>query len=281
MNNWYVILSTSAFALSSGCGSETKPELTSGGWQASTAAAVPIAGYSHDLSRSHFKIGQGPSQELNTPTLQRWRGSLGAFAHDPTNNWSMAVLNANSPTGPYILDAETQNKMVKDYFVGAGLPADQIAAVATTFHYRGAIGNNASSAPVLDSLNSIVTRSIQGIPVEESVAWAKMTTAGDVDMETVFWPPIASSVVSQAVDLAANMADAARHSAYLTKLPRIFKERGVVIHHSDPSVHAAPIAYAAFDATIDAAGTAAMHHFDSSGVEFRLAHEQATGAGHR
>jgi hypothetical protein len=268
------------FALS-GCGSQTPAEGVYKLSQATTVAPAMIPGYSHEISRSRFRIGQGTALETSTPTLQRWRGSLGAFAHDPTNNWSMAELSAGSPSGPYILDASTHNQMVKSYFVSAGIPEDQIANVETSYIYSGTLGGNQTTAPVPHSLNSILMRAIDGIPVRESEAWAKMTTAGDVDMEVVFWPPIDTRVIARAKALAATIAGPSGHASYLAKLPKIFIEGGVVIHHSDMSVHSAPVAYVAFDATVDSAGYAAMHHFDENGNEYRLPHEQANTPGSR
>ena len=173
------------------------------------------------------------------------------------------------------MDVAAHNQMVQEYFVGAGLPADQIAGVQTMYFgsATGAVGTSAQ--PVLESINSILMRSVNGVPVVESIAWAKLTTTGEAVMEHVFWPPIDPSVVAQAASFTASLADSSQHAAFLARLPgTVYKERGVVIHHTDPSVHAAPVAYVAFDAQIDPQGSAAMRHFDMNGVEFRLPQEQ-------
>jgi hypothetical protein len=243
-----------------------------------TSTNVPVPGYTHDLSRSRFRIGQAPALEVNLPTMQRWRGSFGAFAVDPTNNAVNAIPNADSPTGPYLLDAPIHNQMVKDYFISAGLPADQVADVETFYLASGSGSGDSSTQPtlVLSSINSILRRAILGVRVIESIAWAKLTTRGDVDWESVFWPPIDAAVASGAAAFAASLADPAQHAAFLAKLPsKIYKEGGVVIHHTDPSIHAAPRAYVSFDAQTETQLSAAMRHFDMNGVEFRLPQEQA------
>lgn len=256
------------------CGSQTAPE---GGpaptAQPTTVVPQSMPGYAHSLARSRFKIGQGPSLEVNTPTLQRWRGTLGSIAFDPTNSWSMAILNADAPAGPYILDETTHNDRVKAYFLAAGIPLDQIGSVQTTYqaHVTGTRGAN--SGPQLDSITSILRRVVHGIPVPESVAWAKMTTDGNVDAECVFWPPIDSSTLQNAVNLAAKVADQGGHAALVARLPPIVREIGVVIHHTDPSMHSTPTAYAAFDAVVGSVQVEAPRHFDSNGTEFRLPHE--------
>jgi hypothetical protein len=267
--------------LVSGCGSSGgSPEVIAGGAQTSARPPLDpvVPGYVHTLDRSRFKIGKAPTLELSSPLLQRWRGSFGAFAVDPTNGLAMGVLDHDAPAGPYMLDAAGQSAKVKAYFIAAGIPADQIATVDATYN----VGVDAtpmapptSSAPIqLRSINSILRRAVAGIRVEESVAWAKMTVNGDVDAEWVYWPPIETSVVDAAVALAAKMADPVEHAAFIAKLPGVVsKDGGVVIHHSSPSVHEAPVAVASYDVTLEARETAPMRHFDARGNELRLAQE--------
>jgi hypothetical protein len=253
------------------------------GPQGPAALAPPttnvVRGYVHDISRSRFNIGQNVELELNAPALRRWRGSQGAWAIDPSNNWSMGLLDAGAPTGPYILDEAVHGERVKAYFIAAGIPAEQVRDVRATFEgfSGGPTSEGAMPAPVqLHSINSILTRSVQGIPVIESVAWAKMTTAGGVDMECVFWPAIDAQVANRAVAFAKQMSDSAAHAAYLAKLPgQVYRDGGVVIHHTDPSVHATPTAYVSYDVTLAPQGHAAMRHFDEGGMEFRLPQEEA------
>ncbi len=249
--------------------------------QAATVVSATLAGYTHTLDRSRFRIGQAVSLEANIATLQRWRGSLGAFALDPTNGWSMAVLDARTPPGSYILDADAQGSKVKAYFVAAGLPADQIASVGAT--YNGTTEFNVSSPvesqPQLQSINSILRRSVHGIRIAESVAWAKMTTGGDVDAEYVYWPAIDMSVVNAALSFDATMKDPKVHGDFTKGLPdKLQREDGVVIHHTMPTVHSTPTAFVSYDVVLGAEPSAAVRHFDSNWREFRLPQEQALEA---
>ncbi len=237
-----------------------------------------LPGYVHELSRSRFRIGEKPAIESETPTLRRWRGAGGAWVVDLTNGSAIGVVNAKTLRGDYILDEATQAQKVKAYFIEAGLPADQIHDVLATFEVGGGGAMNDTSPPKdlkLRSINSILTRSAKGVPVVESVAWAKMTTSGEVDMEYVFWPPIKMELVDRAAAFARRMAEPAERATYLAKLPgQVYRDGGVVIHHTNPSVHSAPIAYVSFDVTLDESGSSAMRHFDENGNEFRLLHEQ-------
>jgi len=234
-----------------------------GGADASAGGVLP--GYVHTLAASKFKIGGAATLEVNIPTLQRWRGPLGAFAVDPTTGSSRGSLDATASRGPYILDAASQGAMVKDYFVTAGLPEDQVAGVGATYETRGG-----------GKMGQPVSQSLQ---LYESYAAARMTTAGDVDWEAVFWPPIDMGVVNAAVTLANQMADSVQHGAFVAKLPGgVVRDLGVVIHHTMPALHSAPVAFVSYDVTIGPDTTAAERHFDSNGVEFRLAQEQSTAA---
>ena len=109
--------------LVSGCGSSGgSPEVIAGGAQTSARPPLDpvVPGYVHTLDRSRFKIGKAPTLELSSPLLQRWRGSFGAFAVDPTNGLAMGVLDHDAPAGPYMLDAAGQSAKVKAYFIAAG-----------------------------------------------------------------------------------------------------------------------------------------------------------------
>jgi hypothetical protein len=248
---------------------ETQPEA-----ETKAAKSGEYPGFVHDVSRSRLKFGSTPVMEVDTPKIRRWRGDLGAWAIDPTNGLSMGIVNADAPTGPYELHEVSHNLQVRAYFVAAGLPEDQIHDVRATYQVVGGGPIGEPSSVTLQSINSILTRSLEGVPVIESVAWAKMNRAEEVEMEYVFWPPIDKEVAARAVKFARKMDNPAERAAFLAKLPgTVYKDGGVVIHHTDPSVHAAPAAYVAYDVTLSPEGHAPMRHFDDSGQEFRMPHE--------
>ena len=108
----------------------------------------------------------------------------------------------------------------------------------------------------------------------DSWAAASMRTAGDVDWESVYWPPIDAQVLAQAVSLSVRMNDTTAHAAFVASLPdTVRQERGVVIHLSRPGTHGAPVAYAAFDAFLGPFENSGERHFDANGVEFKLPQE--------
>jgi hypothetical protein len=271
--------------LSLGCSSERALEPTGAAAQALTsddAGSDILLGYAHSLSASRFRIGQNAHIEKNTPQIQRWRGSLGAFAIDPGNGSACALLDSTSATGPYGLDEPTQAINVEKYFVGVGLPLDQVGEIQATYQSAMMGGSTVQPAPAafhLESITSIIRRRVSGVLVVESEAWATMTTEGDVDMECVFWPPLDMAVVNAAVKWAAEMSNSATHAAYLAKLPGIVQQDiGVLIHHTDRSVHAPAAAYASYDVALGTASSVAPSHFDQNGVQFFLPQEVGPGA---
>ena len=265
-----------------GC-SEAPAELTSevgpASHRATRQAAAPIPGYIHSLAVSKFRIGQSPAIEVDSPTFRRWRGSLGAFAVDQSNGLAMGVLDATSSTGPYVLDTPTHEQMVQSYFISAGLPANQVGPVLTTYMVGGggAMAATSSTGSQLTGLTSTVSRVVNGIRIMDSWAAARIKTTGDVDWESVFWPPIDGDLVAGALAFATSMADPVAHSAFMSALPgSVRSERGVVIDHTRPGQHYAPVCYVSFDVFIGPDTSSGERHFDASGTEFKLPQEIET-----
>jgi hypothetical protein len=273
----YVLCFGTIAASSAGCNVVAEPEAFS---RVAQADSMGVPGYVHELSRSRLRIGQGTTIETSVP-IYRWRGTLGAFAKDPSNGFVFASIDATTAHGEYILDESSHASRVRSYFVSAGLPADQIGELQATYTAAPVIGPTDMSTPPpaqLESINTILRRRISGVLVVESEAWAKMTTSGDVDMEYVFWPPISAAIVAQAVAFARSVGDPANHSDFLRQLPgTVANEVGVVIHHTDVSIHATPTAFVSFDAVMDSGARQgarpSARHFDSGGKEFRLPQE--------
>lgn len=270
MEQWKMIAAVAACLSICACGSRASEEdADSVGVASASLVSTSVQGYVHDLGHSKFRIGSGVGVETESSTLKRWRGSNGAFATDPTNGWSMAMPNARAAKGPYLLDKQSHGDAVRAYFVQAGVPEDQIAGVVTSYDVRvsGTV-QGPSGPPELESITSILQRSINGVPVRESFAWAKMTTDGQVDMEAVFWPPVDSKAVSDATALAAKVGGADARRSYLRSLPgQVYRDMGVAIHHTAATVHRPAVAYASYDVTLEKGDHARMHHFDGNGVE--------------
>lgn len=248
---------------------------------AATAVAAVIPGYQHTLAQSRFRIGTPVAVDENDAHIERWRGPFGAFAVDPSNFAAMGIPDADAPVGPYGLSESAHNALVLAYFENAGIPANQIAGVhaTSTMTGGGSASDPSSSMPTANvSFNTVLSRSINGIPVVDSVAWAKMNTNGDVDMETVFWPDIDATVAAGAAALAAQLADPTRVAHYKSTIGAASTDTGgVAIRHSTYTVHQPVTCYVSYDVVL--AGSAlprTTRHFDVNGVEFRLPQEMVS-----
>ena len=250
---------------------------------ASAAATASPAGaaFVHRLSASRFSVGSGHTQ-IDAGIMHKFVGDQGVFATFPSG-MILATSNASAQVrqhgGPLPGGSAAHNQAVRDYFVGAGLPANQIQSV-DIFPVVGSLASTNSSGPTPDPTllyyNSFIRRQIAGISVADSYAWARINQDGVVINESVYWPNISDSAIAQAKSFAALLADDASAAAYSAKLPS--KKRGkLVIHHTPgewPGIFAAAAVYDVPDDNIDFVG---IIHFDANGVQAVLPHE-AKGA---
>ena len=170
---------------------------------------------------------------------------------------------------------------MKSYFLAAGLPANQVGPIHTNVTATGDGPAGAAEIPKQFSFSSIVTRAVQGIPVDESHAWARLDVGGNVVAESVYWPPLDSSVVSDALALSTTLAAPASAASYYSLLPFPSSVSGsgiLRIHHSSQFVRGTFQTMACFDvweAAVGGSGT--VRHFDKTGAEVRLPQELRGG----
>lgn len=249
---------------------------------AGAAAAASVAEYRHTLNNSKFKIGAAPTTR-NDNGLLRAVGSFGVFATNPINGSVGGVLNADAPLGTFSMTEPVHRERVRAYFLRAGIPVEQVGGVHSTVSsggggLSGVPATSSQSMPV--TYSSILERTIQGISVLESVAWARMNDDGDVVAEEVFWPALPVSVVNEAVAMDISMRDAGQRAAYLGKLPTDVAAAAngrVVIRHSSLVERGTFVAVACYDAP---GQNGYRRHFGVDGHELRLPHEMrdVTGA---
>jgi hypothetical protein len=163
-----------------------------------------------------------------------------------------------------------------DYFVKAGLPADQIDRVnagATMATSTSVSANFESSPPTLVHYTSTIYRKVAGFPVVESFAVATINAQRDVIEESVYWPPVPSSVIADAQNISSVASDPARFKATFASLPTSVTDARVAIHHT-PCVGGTAEMRATYD-VIDApkGGHSRIRHFSLDGKEVILAVE--------
>ncbi len=229
---------------------------------------------------SRFPVGPNPRQ-VRENGYEKTVGDHGVFASNPRNGASFGVPNSDAPSTkrpPMTKDGALHNARVMDYFVNAGLPRDQVKSVrvSTLMEVRGTATDPVQGIPEFKAFNSGVQRSIDGIPIPDSLAWARFNADDQAVEEAAFWPSVPESVVDAARSLQGILEDPELRGDYLAKLPSEAAEKGrVVIRHSSFTVNETPTFYACYDVTEGSgSGTVVVRHFDANGREFKLPQEQ-------
>jgi hypothetical protein len=189
---------------------------------------------------------------------------------------TLAVPNANASSlavPRYPGTADDHNAAVKAYFVGAGLPEAQILAVTPQAGMVAAGSmTTRTGTPTLAYYFSTVHRQAAGVEVVDSFAWARLNANGDVVHESVYWPELPASVLSDATVLANMIGDSTSRAAFTASLPKdlLTTNGSVVVRHTSGEWAGSFAAAACYD-VVDDGGR--IRHFDRNAVEFQLPHE--------
>jgi hypothetical protein len=274
----------------SSCSRNAQPPPSAGIIQPDQGGA---AGYRHGIDHSKFSVGAG-QRYVTEFGLQKVVGSDGVFAVDSANGLALAIPNAHSAraqrTAWFSQSPERHNQIVTDYFIGAGIPKDQVArAHATTSLAANAAGNQVPAPqPGVGGYQSILDRKIGDIPVIDSVAWARFDDQGTVLAEWVYWPAIPGRAIDDASRMRQMLASDQAMKSYVSRLPAGLPAGTIVIRHSSATTAGPFIAVASYDVPerrtapqpnpqagpATARGVIIMRHFGIDGAEFRLPQEQ-------
>ena len=108
-------------------GHRERPQITANAVTASTG----VSGYQHTLTRSRFDPGPKP-RAYTQYGWSKTNGPDGIFSVSVDNHAARAISHPSSPAlqeGPYGSSLQEHNDHVLAYFVGCGIPRDQIARV--------------------------------------------------------------------------------------------------------------------------------------------------------
>jgi hypothetical protein len=226
-------------------------------------------------------------------------GSEGTFAIDLRNGLVIAIqaggvnkgeATTGAATAPSsVVDPKKHNENVVAYFVGAGVPRDQIGGVhANTYLSSSGSTTDERPAPVkVDGYASILERKIEKYPVVDSVAWARMDAQSKVVSESVYWPAIPAKVLADARRLDGLIGGT--NTEFQRKLPAGLPTGRVTIRHSSAMEEGPFEAYATYDVMERKESPLAdrsqgdmrtvsvvVRHFDVDGTEVRLPQERRT-----
>jgi hypothetical protein len=247
------------------------------------AATVPTqrhgAAFVHRFESSKFSLGTR-TRDLDEHGMHKFLGDQGVYATFPSG-MVLALANANASVmknaAPLPGGADAHNRAVHDYFVGAGLPESQIASVEIFPVMMGPVAQTgpATSKLRLSHYNSLIKRKIHDIEVPDSYAWARFNENGAVVNESVYWPEISDSVVSDAQKFSAHLASQAGQ-AYRTSLPTS-EEGKLVIHHTPGEWGHGFAAIALYDVAVNKP-LGSKIHYDVNGQPVALPHELKSDA---
>lgn len=274
---FYTVMMT---LLIQGCSSDPDVDSSS---SLSVAAAGQGVMYQHAIERSRFKVGDAVRHEQDG-AYDRLIGSKGVFFRDTITNAVLAVPHA-MPTEllpqPLTESAEQHNKVAAAYLLGAGVPAGEVSGTHVTTTMMGGTdrGQPASGKDRLLWYTTHLERSVAGIPVESSFAYAALDSHGDVIEEGVHWPAIPADVVAEAVALKQQLGAEGR-AGFLAAVESSEAGAGtaageVKIVHSPPTHHGAFEVRAVYTVNVAGKGTGMSRvlRFDGRGQRVRLAHE--------
>jgi hypothetical protein len=255
-------------------------------------------GYQHSIERSRFVLGGTASvaaRHVEENGFSKALGENGVVAVDLRNGLFIAVENGGGDKEKAtpqlegkvrVMDPDRHNEQVVEYFRGAGVPKEQIGGVhATTYlSSHGSVKDERPAPPKVDGYASVLERKIDGVPVVDSFAWARLNERGEVISESVYWPAIPAKAIADAKKMLEN----AVKPDFMARLPAGLPAGRVVIRHTSATSQAPFEAFASYDVverratpalteknlSVAPSGVAILRHFDAEGVEQRLPQEK-------
>ncbi|MGH8595799.1 MAG: hypothetical protein ACREXT_03975, partial [Gammaproteobacteria bacterium] len=166
-------------------------------------ASGPAGGaqFAQTREKSRFDIGAGAHVEISGPN-RRIVGDNGVFMVDTVTGATLAVQNATQAIAkgadsvskfpePLTSNPDEHNAVVRQYLLASGVPAGEVSGthVTTTMAGGGPVSSGVQpSQSKLLWYTTHLDRSVGGIPVEGSYAFASLDKSGHVITEGVYWP---------------------------------------------------------------------------------------------
>jgi hypothetical protein len=236
---WLVVVAF--FAVAAGCNtrlaSSGSPNSgNTGGDLTSCQPGKDLAGAQYDVTKSHFAFG-GPPVRDDSNGFVRWVGPDGVVAIETTGG-ELGVMNggaAETNLPDWSTDPVALGAHVRDYFLSFGVAGCQMP-----------------QTQVLGGSGSVISiaRLVDGIPVAESVAYARFNNNEQSTSEGFYWPLVPAAVVDAARALRDRLADPTTAAAYKALLPAADQGDGqVLIHHTNSASTDAFASAATYDVT--------------------------------
>lgn len=182
--------------------------------------------YRHTLERSRGPVPKD-TKVTHDGQMDKYVGGKAVFAIWLSDGSALLSSNAG-PQPAQTMTGDAHKALVRSYFEEAGVRGCEIHGTSTSWYSGG--GYTAS-----------LVRSIDGIVVAESLAWARLDDEGGSSEESVFWPAIDPATVEQAQKLRATLADPARAADFFGRLPAGTPTDGEVLIHHTPAHNSGPL----------------------------------------
>jgi hypothetical protein len=217
-----------------GTGSPLDPSATSAVVTGCEVGA-PLAGAAYDITKSRFAFGSTPTRD-DANGFVRWVGVDGVVGIEQSGG-ELGILNAGAPEASlpdWSDDPAALASHVTAYFVALGVSPCQIGVASV----------NGGS----DGRTIALVRTVDGINVAESLAYARLDDQDQSTSEGFYWPTIPADVVASARAFHAKLGDPAELAAYKAKLPADAQGDGLVnLHHTSSSSTSPFTAAATYD----------------------------------
>lgn len=229
--------------------------------------------YRHLPTMSRFSLDT-EAPKVVTRGWERIVSSHGVFATSLVNGSVIALPNADAPalTVAALSNLATvHNNRVLQYFMAAGLPTQEISGthVTTQIKQSGTALQGEVGRPTFVSYTTHIDRSVSGIPVLSSRAWATFNANDEVVAEEVFWPAIPADVVAKAKALQTAWSDPSLMRSLRQRMtaqtPETPSTGGQVAIIHTPATYSAAVTSAAVVEIMGAAPMPRMLHFDING----------------
>ncbi|MBK7584481.1 MAG: hypothetical protein IPI67_30290 [Myxococcales bacterium] len=140
-----------------------------------------------------------------------------------------------------------------------------------TISQSGPVSDLLDPAPKLDWYSSVLSRSVGGIEVPDSFAFARFNADDEVVFESVYWPAIPAAAVADAVAFQQQLASPTNAAAFRAKLPlNLASQPGTIaIRHTRMTHKGSFVAKVSYDVTTPRPMNR-VRHFDASATEFEL-----------
>jgi len=254
-----------------------------------------IAGYQHGTDRSRFMVGDNPHDVAELGYIKRV-GSEGTLSVLASNGSVTGIPNAQGRAlqlPPYGTTQQDHDRFVRDYFERSGIPATQIKAIrtATLLEASGSSDDVSTGRPKVTAYYSVIERAVEGVPVPDSFAWARINRDGQVVAEAVYWPALPAGVLAQARRMSQGDALPRAEQAMKARPGEVLVDHQVTIRHTSAAHEKSFAAHASIDVRVRLAeptrtdsdyrrvtgsggvGAGLIRHFDAEGTEFQLPEE--------